>query len=469
MSWTLAGRYRLTGFVASGETGRVWQAVDEGTDRLVAVKLLHPRLAADPRLADRLLRARRALTELWHPGIARLLEVVVTGGEVALVSDFVPGADLARVLARSGPVPPARAARIAATVAAALDSAHGAGVVHGDVKPSNVLVPSSVATVAKVTDFSVATLVRVGRPRAEWVGAARYGAPELFVDGAVPTSATDVHALGIVLYEMLTGTTARSAEADQRVGGRLLEVIEGCVVGDQAARFTADEVAHRLRVLAPELPQTVPRRARLLRPQVPRPEQPPSNRRRQTVTLTVAAAAVVLVAAGATVATVNALTPDPAEEQSPFGTTAGEAQSAPPVPTGATTRSPEGGSEFVRYWFAALTHAARTGDVAGLAEATSPDCQECQGAIDEIETAYQGGGAMRGGEYTVRRVATANLWTEDRPVYEATVERSPRTTVDDQGVPQATLAPLSFTNCQLVLQWTGERWQVLEVVSPDCV
>jgi serine/threonine-protein kinase len=461
MARTLDGRYRLTRFVASGATGDVWQAVDAGTDRSVAVKLLHPHLATDARLVDRLRQARRSLTGLWHPGIARLIEVVVSDGSVALVTDFVPGDDLGRLLASTGPLAPARAARIAAAMAEALDAAHGADVVHGDVKPSNLIVPTGTAELPRLTDFGLATLVQVGRTTTP----SSYAAPWI-IDGAAPTPASDVHALGVVLFEMLTGAPVRRAEQEAGVDQRLLDVVDRCVLGDQAARPSAGAVSQRLLELAPRL-AAAPARALPPPPRTPR-YRSPAPARRAPLLIGGLVAAVLLVAAVVAVRILSS--PGPTNPPAALDTTDTGASAAEPTPPPeATANTQDGGGEFVRYWFSAFSHAVRTGDTGALAEATSPECRDCQTGIEAIEAGYGAGGSLRGGTYVVRRVSSNSLWSVNRPVYDATLDRSPRSLVDASGAVETTLPALTFANCILVLEWADGRWLMREVVTPDCV
>jgi protein kinase-like protein/uncharacterized protein DUF6318 len=502
MARTLDGRYRLTRFVASGATGEVWQAVDAGTNRPVAVKVLHPDLAADDWLVERLRQARRALTGLWHPGIARLIDVVVVDDVVALVTDYVPGTDLGRLLDSEGPLAPASAARIGAAMADALAAAHGADMVHGDLKPANVIVPdgqSQADRPARLTDFSVATLVHVGRfaggPNGSMPqlppGSPRRGSPSppkhrrpdspgspytapWVIDGAVPTPASDVHALGVVLFEMVTGApTPGPGYGDQldRLDRRLLEVVDRCVLGDQAARPSAEAVAQRLHELAPHLSR-LPSRSAPLRPRAPRsrprPAAPPPPRRRTRLLLGGIALVVLLVAAIVVVRMVSSAGTDGAPPGAGTTAAAGTVQ-VPTTPAAATAPTQEGGIQFVGYWFTSFTYAVRTGDTTTLVAATSPDCGECQAVIATIDTAFADGGSMRGGEYLVRRVSTTNFWSAERPVYDTIVDRTPRTVVNGAGTVTATLPPLTFANCVVVLEWTGDQWQVREVVTPGCI
>jgi Family of unknown function (DUF6318) len=134
---------------------------------------------------------------------------------------------------------------------------------------------------------------------------------------------------------------------------------------------------------------------------------------------------------------------------------------APALPAAATAYTREGGLEFVRYWFALLTHAQQTGDTTQLRSATSPGCADCEKAIAEIESGYAQGGSLRGGAYLVRAVDTNGLFAIDRPIYEATVDRSPRATLDRSGVERANQPGLTVAHCILILEWTDDRWRVV--------
>jgi serine/threonine-protein kinase len=491
MNRTLAGQYRLTTPVAHGAAGTVWRGVDHGTDRTVAIKVLHPDLVADGRLVDLLRRARPALSALWHPGIARLLDLVVTDRAVCLVTAFAPGTDLAHLMA-SGPLPPAQAVEIGAAIAEALDAAHRADVVHGDLRPTNVIVATETWSAVTLTDFMLANLVRVARPQERWAADTSPYLPPWAIDGGMPTSSTDVHALGIILCEMLTGSTSPE-DVGATIDPELQEVIYACTNGDYAATPTAAGVAYRLRELAmrrgPDLewdpPHASGRRPRLRpssdrlpevyrhEPQVPAVRSRNSHggaplRRRGSAGVALAAGAAVLAVVIGTIAVVSLQgnpVPPPAQETSPNPPSVG----APSPPAEATAASREGAIAFVEYWFAALTHAVRTGETETFRETVSPECADCQQAFEAIESAYAGGGSMRGGAYVVRRVTTTDLFSEDRVVYVAVVDRSDRASVDAAGETQAALPGISFESCSLVLQFADGRWLVREVVTPGCV
>ncbi|MEJ3743758.1 DUF6318 family protein [Actinomycetes bacterium KLBMP 9797] len=462
MTQTLGGRYRLYRLLANGDTGEVWQATDVGTERAVAVKLLYPDLAADQRLADRFLRARAELTGLWHPSIANLLDVVVDDGVLALVAELVPGTDLGRLLA-DGPLDAATATAVARSMADALAAAHRRGVVHGDVKPSNVVVPRPGAGPARLTDFAVSLLVRAGRRHPEPFERLRYRAPEA-TDGAVPAPPSDVYALGVVLAEMLPPDAPM----------RLPALAAACRRDDPGARPTAAEVGAELTRLDQPGPRFVP----IARPAGRQAGGWTPGRRRSRPRWDVRPARMAAVFAVALAvllggfAAARVLTGGDAPG-TPAGVASGGASSAgatgPLLPAVGGTRTRDGGLAYVEYWFALLTYAQQTGDTDELTAAANGGCDDCVRVIALIRAAYDGGGSLRGGAYLVRRVATNSLFTVDRPIYEATLDRGPRTTLDRTGVERANLPALTVATCSLILEWAGDRWRVLDITTPDCV
>ena len=178
----------------------MWRA--RSTDplaRLVALKRVGGAHREDD--ASRLEREASILAELDHPHIVRVLEVVQDGDGVALAMQFAPGGSLADLLAERGRLTPGQVVAVAAPIADALASAHRRGVLHGDVKPANVLFTSDGEPL--LTDFGVArTLDQVTSDHIS--GTAEYLAPEL-LDGAPPDVRADIYSLGVACYEALTG------------------------------------------------------------------------------------------------------------------------------------------------------------------------------------------------------------------------------------------------------------------------
>jgi serine/threonine-protein kinase len=211
----LGGRYRLDSEIARGGMATVWRGEDPLLARAVAVKTLDPVLAEDEALRTRFRREAVAAAAVAHPNIVATYDTGEDEGIAYIVMELVEGATLRQAIDLHGPLPPARAADIAAQVADALAAAHARGLVHRDVKPSNVLVQLDGRV--KVTDFGIAKaadqgaedLTRAGNV----MGTARYLAPEQ-LEGETVDERADVYALGLVLYEMLTGSTPFGADTE---------------------------------------------------------------------------------------------------------------------------------------------------------------------------------------------------------------------------------------------------------------
>ncbi|MDQ3878345.1 MAG: protein kinase [Actinomycetota bacterium] len=212
MSVILADRYRLGDKVASGGMGTVFEAIDEKLDRSVAVKFLKEELSSDARFVERFRREARAAAALAHPNIASVYDYGVDSNRHFIVMELVDGRDLSRLLAEERPLDPERSAHIGSQIAAALDHAHKAGVIHRDIKPGNVIV--SAGDRVKVTDFGIAraagdsTLTATGT----MLGTAHYISPEQAA-GKPAGTASDIYATGVVVFEMLTGSRPFEGES----------------------------------------------------------------------------------------------------------------------------------------------------------------------------------------------------------------------------------------------------------------
>jgi eukaryotic-like serine/threonine-protein kinase len=213
----LAGRYRLVQQVAHGGTSTVYQAHDAVLQRTVAIKLMHRQRARDSGQLERFRREARAMASLKHPQIVTVIEA----GEAELAAEqrardepqhapyiafeYVGGETLKQRIRREGPLQIEQAIAYALDIAHGLEAAHDRGIVHRDIKPQNVLL--SIGGGAKITDFGIARMLNergltmAGRV----VGTTDYVSPEQAL-GRHVTGQSDIYSLGVVLYEMLTGT-----------------------------------------------------------------------------------------------------------------------------------------------------------------------------------------------------------------------------------------------------------------------
>ena len=214
----LAGRFRVVRFIARGGMGEVYEAEDQVLRERVAIKTIRPDVAGDARAMERFLREVNLARRVTHPNVARTFDIVY-GPEVPvtfLTMELLTGETLAHRLARTGRMRPEDALPLVEQMAAALASAHEAGVVHRDFKSANVMLspdarrPGGLRVV--VTDFGLARRDRPGPGEPSLteteavMGTPNYMAPEQ-IEGRPVSPATDVYALGIVLYEMVTGET----------------------------------------------------------------------------------------------------------------------------------------------------------------------------------------------------------------------------------------------------------------------
>ncbi|WP_309231134.1 protein kinase [Nocardia sp. SYP-A9097] len=199
------GRYRLLGLLGEGGMGRVYRAFDTETERVVALKVLPPQFAHDPVYRERFRREAQAAARLTEPHIIPIHGYGEIDGRLFLDMRLVEGIDLATVLSDTGRLAPMRAVETLAQIAAALDAAHRAGLVHRDVKPSNILTTSD--GFAYLIDFGIARgdkdsdLTTVGAA----IGTFAYMAPERLANDDYDGRA-DVYSLACVLYECLAGS-----------------------------------------------------------------------------------------------------------------------------------------------------------------------------------------------------------------------------------------------------------------------
>ncbi|MFI9200779.1 Stk1 family PASTA domain-containing Ser/Thr kinase [Streptomyces sp. NPDC053048] len=203
----LDGRYRVEARVAVGGMATVYRALDTRLDRVLALKVMHPSLAADRAFVERFIREAKSVARLDHANVVSVFDQGTDGHYVYLAMEYVAGCTLRDVLRERGALRPRAALDVAEPVLAALGAAHVAGLVHRDMKPENVLIGDDGRV--KVADFGLVRAVdtHTTSSTGSVLGTVAYLAPEQIEQsdqGAVDTRA-DVYACGVVLYEMLTG------------------------------------------------------------------------------------------------------------------------------------------------------------------------------------------------------------------------------------------------------------------------
>jgi eukaryotic-like serine/threonine-protein kinase len=205
----LRGRYLLEDKIAAGGMGEVWRARDTRLGRIVAVKLLRREFADNPEFRNRLRLEGRHAAQLSHPGIVAVRDY--DEGVPYLVMEYVAGPSLATVIATKGTLSPRRVLALIAQAAQALACAHAAGIVHRDMKPSNMLVDGNQV---KIADFGIARAIGTASvTRAGLLlGTPAYLSPEQ-ASGIPATPASDLYSLGIIAYECLTGRPPFSGTA----------------------------------------------------------------------------------------------------------------------------------------------------------------------------------------------------------------------------------------------------------------
>jgi YVTN family beta-propeller protein len=230
--------YRVEELIARGGMGVVYRATHLGLERPVALKVISRELADRPGFRERFLRESRLAARLEHASVVPVYDSREVDGELIVAMKLVTGGDLRRLIDREGPLPPQRALDLLAQVAAALDAAHAAGIVHRDVKPHNILVEGNRAY---LSDFGLAKAVDESgaASSASVVGTAQYMSPEQWQGGSIGPAA-DVYSLGCVLYEALTGIPPfRRGEEDTEpeLPRGVDEAIRHAVAKDPAQRY----------------------------------------------------------------------------------------------------------------------------------------------------------------------------------------------------------------------------------------
>jgi serine/threonine protein kinase, bacterial len=202
----LDGRYRVEVMIATGGMSSVYRGLDLRLDRPVALKIMDARYAGDQQFLTRFQREARAVARLKDPGLVAVYDQGIEGRHPFLVMELVEGGTLRELLRERGPMPPHAVAAVLAPVLGGLAVAHAAGLVHRDIKPENVLISDDGGV--KIADFGLVRAVAEAKITSTSVilGTAAYLSPEQVSTGdASPRS--DVYAVGILAYELLTGDT----------------------------------------------------------------------------------------------------------------------------------------------------------------------------------------------------------------------------------------------------------------------
>lgn len=205
----IAGRYCLERLVGEGGMGAVFRAYDSKLSRRVAIKMLHGELASRGEFRERFVAEATLCGRLRHPHLVNVYDFGETeGGSLFIVMEWIHGKDLGHLLRRLGPASPAQVAAMLRQCGEALDCTHRAGVIHRDVKPSNIMLLHTDAVDVRLADFGVARRLTPGMSRTQpglVVGTPKYLAPEQAFGGRLGPG-TDLYALATVVFEMLVGS-----------------------------------------------------------------------------------------------------------------------------------------------------------------------------------------------------------------------------------------------------------------------
>ena len=211
----LDGRYRVDARIAAGGMATVYRALDTRLDRVLALKVMHPALAADGSFVERFIREAKSVARLAHPNVVQVFDQGTDGSYVYLAMEYVAGCTLRDVLRERGALHPRAALDILEPVLAALGAAHRAGFVHRDMKPENVLIGDDGRV--KVADFGLVRAVdTVTSTTGAVLGTVSYLAPEQIEHGTADPR-VDVYACGVLLHEMLTGAKPHRGDTPAQV------------------------------------------------------------------------------------------------------------------------------------------------------------------------------------------------------------------------------------------------------------
>ncbi|HSB08165.1 MAG TPA: protein kinase [Blastocatellia bacterium] len=213
MIGSLVGNYKITEKIGEGGMGAVFRGIDIMLEREVAIKMLRPELSSQPNIVERFRSEAVTLAKLNHPNIATLYSFVRHGDDFFMVMEFVRGDTLDAVIRKSGAMNCDRAIRLFCQALEGIDHAHRMGIIHRDIKPANMMLTET--GTLKVMDFGIARVLGTARmtKQGNIVGTIEYMSPEQ-VRGQETDARSDIYALGILLYEMLTGRVPFASDSE---------------------------------------------------------------------------------------------------------------------------------------------------------------------------------------------------------------------------------------------------------------
>lgn len=327
------GQYQILHEIGRGGMAVVYEAYQPSLGRSVAIKVLPPQYTFDATFVQRFLQEARAAARLEHPNIVSIYDVSEQNGVYYIVMQKLEGDSLHGLIQRSGRIPPSRAAQIVAQVAAALDFAHTRGFIHRDIKPANIIVDAN--DHATLTDFGIAKAVEGTKMTQTGImmGTPEYMSPEQ-ASGKTVGPASDIYALGIVLYQMLTGRVPFQADSTPallykqvyeppapartyvpNLPPAMEQALDRALAKDPAARFrSAGEMAAALLAATGDRPPITGSLPTAVVPLQSSPpprlaSQTPAPQKRRTSWPLLAAVAVGLAAVAVLALTLNALRP----------------------------------------------------------------------------------------------------------------------------------------------------------------
>ena len=216
LTGTTLGKYQVIERLGRGGMADVYRAFQPGMERIVALKVMHGHLAQDPNFITRFKREAQSVGTLRHPNIVQVIDFDVQDDEYYMVMEYIQGETLKAVLQRRGPLPIGETLSVIGKLADAVAYAHGEGMIHRDIKPANVMFTKAGNPI--LTDFGIARIMDASgiTVSGAFIGTPAYISPEAGRGEKVDERA-DIYSLGIVIYEMLTGTVPYDADTPYAV------------------------------------------------------------------------------------------------------------------------------------------------------------------------------------------------------------------------------------------------------------